>query len=106
MPKLPALEHRLDGVEHRGPHHCDHPLLALGDHDLPRLHARLAERNTIEMDVDAVVGSHLRERGGEARGTAVLERLDEPRLDELDRGFDELLAREGIADLHRRTLPG
>src|SRR5207244_2414862 len=35
---------------------------------------------------------------------AVLERLDKPALDELDRGLDELLAGERVADLDRRPL--
>src|SRR5205085_6052262 len=47
---------------------------------------------------------HLGERRGEARRAAVLERLDEPALDELDRGLDQLLPHEGVADLHRRAL--
>src|SRR5207237_8692466 len=39
------------------------------------------------------------ERGGEAGRAAVLERLDESPLDELDRGLDQLLAGERVADL-------
>ena len=77
--ELPAVEHRLDGLEHRPADDRDHPLLALGDHDLPGLHLLLAERNPVEVDVDSVVGRHLRERRRDARGAAVLERLDEAR---------------------------
>ena len=42
--------------------------------------------------------------GREPGGAAVLERLDEPALDELERGLDQLLAGERVADLHRRAL--
>ncbi len=44
-----------------GSHHRDHPLLALRDHDLPGLQL-LAERDAVELDVDAgAVAGHLRE---------------------------------------------
>ncbi len=67
----------------------------------------LAERHAVEVDVDArAVRRHLGERGGEAGGAAVLQRLDEPRLDELDRDLDQLLARERVADLDGRPLVG
>ena len=56
------------------------------------------------MDVDAHVAGHLGERGGEPGRAAVLQRLDEPGLDELERGLDQLLAREGVADLDARAL--
>jgi hypothetical protein len=55
--------------------------------------------------VDArAVACHLGERRRETGGAAVLQRLDQPALDELERGLDQLLAGEGIADLNRRTL--
>ena len=57
------------------------------------------------MDVDAgSVPCHLGERGGEPGGAAVLQRLDEPALDELERDLDQPLAGERVADLHRRAL--
>ena len=59
------------------------------------------------MDVDAGVSRrHLRQRRGETGCAAVLERLDEARLDELERDLDQLLARERVADLDRRPLVG
>ena len=92
-------------LEQLGPHDGDHPLLRLGDHDLPRLDARLAQRHAVEVDVDAgAVARHLGERGGEPGGAAVLQRLDEPALDELERRLDQLLAGERVADLHGRPL--
>ena len=102
--ELPAVEHRLDGLEHLRADDRDHPLLALGDHHLPGLHPLLAQRHAVEVDVDPEVGGHLRERRRDARRAAVLQRLDEPGRDELDRRLDELLPRERIADLHRRAL--
>ena len=49
---------------------------------------------------------HLGERRREPGGAAVLQRLDEPALDELERHLDQLLARERVADLHGRPLVG
>ena len=102
--QLPALAQRHDGVEHLRAHDGDHPLLALGDHDLPRLHALLAQRHAVEVQVDAGVARHLGERRRKPGGAAVLQALDEPRLDQLDRDLDQLLARERVAHLHRRAL--
>ena len=91
--ELPAVDHGLDLGEPLGRDDRDHPLLRLGDHDLPRLHVLLALRHAVEVDVDAVVGRHLGERRGEAGRAAVLEREHEPALDELDRDLDQALAR-------------
>ena len=105
--QLPARAHLAHGVEHLRANGRDHPLLRLGDHDLPRLHAVLALRHAVEVHVDAgAVRRHLRERRGEPRGPAVLQRLDEPALDELDARLDQLLAGERIADLNARPLVG
>ena len=104
--ELPAVEDLLHRVEHLRTHERDHALLALGDHHLPRLHSLLAQRYAVEPDVDAELGGHLGQRGGDPRGAAVLERLDDARGHELDRGLDQLLARERVADLHRGALLG
>jgi hypothetical protein len=102
--ELPAVADLLDCGQVLGTDDRDHPLLALGDHDLPGLHLLLAERNVVELDVDAAAARHLGERGREPRGAAVLERDDEVAVDELEARFDQLLAGEGVADLHRRPL--
>ena len=102
--ELPPVEHLEDRVRHLRPYERDHPLLALGDHHLPGLHPLLSERHLVEVNVDAELGRHLRERGRDPGGAAVLERLDEPGLDELERRLDQLLPREGIADLDGRAL--
>ena len=105
MRELPAAAHAEDVFEALRPHDGDHPLLALGDHDLPGLHLRLAERDLVEVDVDArAVPRHLGQRGSEPGRAAVLQRLHETALDELQARLDQLLARERISDLNGRPL--
>ena len=104
--QLPARADLLDLGEVFRCHDRDHPLLRFGDHHLPRLHALLAQRHAIEVDVDAVFGGHLGERRRETGGTTVLERLHETALDQLDRDLDQLLARERVSHLDRRPFVG
>ena len=93
--------HATNSVEHLRPHDRDHALLRLGDHDLPRLHVAFAQRHAVELDVDpGSVASHLGQCRCQSRRAAVLQRLDQPRVDELQRRLDQLLAGEGIADLN------
>ena len=68
--------------------------------------ALLAQRHLVEPEVDPALARHLGEGGGEAGRAAVLQRLDEARLDELDRDLDQLLAHERVADLDGRALVG
>src|SRR5262249_10937284 len=104
--ELPPRADLLDRLQLRGPDDGDHPLLALRDHDLPRLEL-LAERLSIEVDVDAdAVAGHLCQRGGEPGRTAALERPDQAALDDLDRDLDQLLSGERVADLDGRPLLG
>ena len=57
------------------------------------------------MDVDAAPSRAISASDGrEPGGAAVLQRLDEPALDELERDLDQLLARERVADLDGGTL--
>ena len=103
--QLPALEHLGDVREPLRRDGGDHPLLALGDHDLPRLHAGLAQRHAVQVDVDTgPVARHLGQRRRETGRAAVLERLDEAALDQLQRDLDQPVARERVADLHRGSL--
>ena len=102
--ELPAVDHRLDLGEPLGVDDRDHPLLRLRDHHLPRLHALLALRHAVEVDVDPVVGGHLGEGRGKACGAAVLKREHEAALDELDGHLDQPLARERVAHLDGRAL--
>ena len=106
MGELPPREDLLRSAQEIFTYDRDHPLLRLRDHDLPRLQL-LAQGHAVEVDVDAgAVARHLRERGREPGGAAVLERLDQPLLDQLDGDLDQLLAGERVADLHRRPLLG
>ena len=83
----------------------DHPLLRLGDHDLPRLEVGLAQRHPVEVHVDAhPVARHLGQRRGQPRRAAVLQRDDETLLDEVERHLDQRLAAERVADLNRWAL--
>ena len=68
--------------------------------------AVLAPRHLVEPEVDPAVACHLREGRRKARGAAILKRLDETGLDELDRDLDQLLARERVTDLDGGTLVG
>ena len=103
--ELPAGADLLDRCQVLRPDDRDHPLLALRDHDLPGLHLLFAQRDAVEQDVDAAVAAgHLREGGCEPGGAAVLQRLDEAALDELEARLDQLLAGERVADLHRGAL--
>src|SRR5262245_48945193 len=105
--ELPAVADLLDLGETLRTDDRNHPLLAFGDHDLPRLHLLLAERDAVEADVDAAFAArHLGERRREPRGAAVLERDDQAALDQLEARLDQLLARERVADLHGRPLVG
>ena len=104
--QAPALAHLADGVPAIRPDGGAHPLLALRDHDLERLHVRLAPRDRVEVDEDARPGpvGGLRRRAGDAAGAEVLEALDEPALDELEARLDEQLLGERVADLDGRPL--
>jgi hypothetical protein len=106
--ELPPRADTLNGLEHLRPDDGDHAFLGLRDHDLPGLHPGLAYGDSVEVDVDPrAVTRHLGERRCEPGGAAVLQRLDETAFDELERGFDQLLARERVTDLDGRTLvPG
>ena len=104
--ELPALADREDRVEHLRTDDRDHPLLALADHHLPGLHCVLAPRHLVEPQVDSTVACHLREGRGEAGGAAVLQRLDQTGLDELDRDLDQLLAHERVTNLDGGPLVG
>ena len=96
---------RCTAFEHLRPDDRHHALLRLRDHDLPRLHPGLPHGDAVEVDVDArAVARHLRERRCEPGGTAVLQRLDEPAFDELERRLDQLLAGERVTHLHGRAL--
>ena len=88
--------------------HAQHPLLGLRDHDLERLHVGLAQRHLAHVDVDPdlALGGHLGRRGGQAGRAEVLQRDEQPALEQLERALEQLLLLERVADLDRRALGG
>ena len=68
--QLPAGADLLDRSQVLRADDRDHPLLALGDHDLPRLHVLLAQRNAVEVDVDPAVASRAISASDEASPAA------------------------------------
>ena len=104
--QLPARADLLDLGEPRWLDDRGHALLRLRDHDLERLHALLAQRHALELQLDAdpAARRHLGGRGGESRGAEILDGHDEPARRQLERALDQLLARERVADLNARPL--
>ena len=87
---------------------AQHPLLGLRDHDLERLHVGFAERHGADVDVDPdlALRGHLGARGREPGRAQVLERDEQPALEQLERALEQLLLLERVADLDRRALRG
>ena len=96
--ELPAIQDHLDRLEHLRSHDRHHPLLAFGDHHLPGLHTLFAKRDAVEMDVDAVVRGHLRERRGETGGSA-----DEHKQTDLQRTANPIRNRDDCPSDRSRT---
>ena len=78
-----------------------HPLLALGEHDLVGGHAGFALRDEVELDVeaDAAAGAHLAGGTGEAGCPHVLNADYCAGLHGFEAGFEEQLFHERVADL-------
>ena len=102
--ELPAVEHRLDGLEHLRADDRDHPLLALGDHHLPGLHSLLAQRHAVEVDVDPESAAISESDDAMPAAPQSWSDSTSPDDDELDGRLDQLLPRERVADLDRRPL--
>ena len=101
----PAVDDGLDLGEALGRDDRDHPLLRLGDHDLPGLHPPHAAGPGRD-------GRRCRSRRPSLRATTRARprrspgAKHEPTLDELDRDLDQPLAGERVADLDGRPLVG
>jgi hypothetical protein len=82
-----------------------HALLRFAEHDFVGAHALLAHGHEIEIDVhaDATLGRHFAARAGDACGAHVLHADEQIFTDDLERGLEQQLLGEGIADLHGRT---
>jgi hypothetical protein len=102
----PPLAHGHDVAEPIGVHDREHPLLRLAGQDLPRVQAGLAEwdRAQVELGAQPGPGRGLAHGARDPRPAQVLEPLEEAAFDELERGLDQELLRERIADLHARSV--
>ena len=105
LPLRADLEHV---VERLGRADAEHPLLRLADHDLPGRHAGLAQRHARDVDVepDLALGGHLGRRRRQPRRAEVLQRHEQPALEQLQRALQHLLLGERVADLDGRALVG
>ena len=104
----PLLAHRHDLVDLVGLDDAQHPLLRLRDHDLEGLHVGLAQRDLadVEVQADLALARHLRARRGQAGRAEVLQRDEQPALEQLERALEQLLLLERVADLDGRALGG
>ena len=84
--------------ETRRRHGEDHPLLGLGQPDLPRRQARVLERDGRQLDVGAGALGHLPDRRRQAAGTAVGDRC--PQVVGAGEHVDQQLLGDGVTDLH------
>ena len=86
-------------------HDREHPLLRLARQDLERLQVGLAERDRAQVDLGAEPGPGRRLARGarDPRPAQVLQPFEQVAFDELERGLDQELLGEGVADLHARS---
>ena len=105
VPAGAGLDHR---VQPRRLHDRAHPLLRLGDHDLERLHVLLAQRHPRQVDVQSDAAPAAISDGGRGQpGRAqVLQRRQQPPVEQLERALDQFLAHERVADLDAGPLVG
>ncbi len=105
-PDLPSRAYLSDGVEIVGLDYREHALLALRRHDLERRHGRLPQGHSGYVHVHPVPGAR-RRLGGRAREPGAAEVLypsNEAEVEQLQRGLDQSLLLERIADLDARPL--
>ncbi len=102
----PFLEDAIADIFKAGLQHGQHPLLAFRQHHLIGGHAGFALGHLvqIQLDADAALARHLDGRRGQARRAHVLNGGHGARSHQLQRGFDQQLLGEGVADLHRGAL--
>ena len=105
-PHLPALADRQHLLEVLGLDDREHALLALARHHLERLHARLASRDDLHVEVHAGAATRCRlaRRAREAGTAQVLDADDEAGIEQRQAGLDQPLLLEGVTDLHARPL--
>ncbi len=83
-----------------------HPFLALGQHDLDRGHAGLAEVDLVGLEPAAEGRAHLRGRAREAGRAEVAAAEHLPGRDHGEDAFDQELLDERVADLDGRAVRG
>ena len=100
--EVPLLEDGLDLGLAALLDHDEHPLLALAQQDLKRLHVGLPFRHEVQADVHAntATTAHLRCGASDARSAHVLHADHGVSRSELQRRLQEELLLEGIAHLH------
>ena len=97
---LVALEDLAEGVDLVGRDGVDHPLLSFADPDLGRRQAAVLERSMLQVHACTDLLAHLADRGAEAAGAAVGDRVVESQVARLELGVEDDLLLDRIADLH------
>ena len=89
-------------------HDRHHAFLGLAHEDLARGERGVAQEHVLEVDVHAgvAVGGQLGGRARDARGTEVLDALDDVGLEQVEAALDEDLLHEGVAHLDGGALGG
>ena len=60
----------------------------------------------VDVEPDLALARHLRRGGRETRGAEILQRHEQPAVQQLQAALQQLLLGERVADLHRRALGG
>src|SRR5262249_44157046 len=104
--ETPFFKDRLGLALLLGLEHHEHAFLALGEHHLVSAHAALAARYRVEIerDAEAAFVAHLDRGAGTPRRAHVLDGDHATLRHDLETRLEEKFFREGIADLHGRTL--
>ena len=107
-PDLPPPAQGQNLVEVRGGDDGQHPLLALGDHHLHRVHPRFPAGDPGDVDVHphAALGGRLGGGAGDTAGAEVLHTDRQPGVEQRQAGLDQLLLFERISDLDGGAFVG
>ena len=66
--------------------------------------SRSGTRGDVDVEPELALGGHLGGGGGQARGAEILQRDEQPGLEQLQPALEQLLLLERVADLDRRAL--
>ena len=105
---VPLGDDRQEGVELVGTHHGHHALLAFRHQNLFCGERGIAQENVVELHEHSAVAvtGQLARSARDARGTQILDALDESAGIELKAALDEHLLGKRIAHLNRGALGG